>query len=70
MALEEAVSKGQCIVTLAQQQSRSNRMPLSDLLTLFLLGEITGTSLCLGQRVLQGTPWVSWPACFVQARML
>lgn len=49
MALEEAVSKGLCVVTLAQQQSWSRILPLSDILTYFLLGEITDASLCLGR---------------------
>lgn len=31
-------------------------------------GEIRGASLCLGQRVTQGTPWASWPLHFLQAR--
>lgn len=64
-ALEEAVSKGRCVVALAQQQSWIHVLPLSDLSTLVLLGKITGARLCLGQEVLPGTPWVSCqrPSC-------
>lgn len=55
MDLEEAVSKGRCVVTLAQRQSWSHILPLSNLSTLFLLGDAAGASLCLEQRVSGGT---------------
>lgn len=58
MDLEETVSKGQCIVTLAQQQSWSHILSLSDLSTLWNLGELRGASCCPGQRLWQDTLWV------------
>lgn len=70
MAWEEAVSKGRCVVTVAQRRSWSHVLPLSDLLTLFFLGDIADASLCLEQRVWRGTPWVSWPVGLPQARAM
>lgn len=67
MDLEEAVSKGQCIVTLAQQRSWSHILPLLDLSTLLILGE-QGVPAAAQGRGSGRIHFGSWPLSFLQLR--
>lgn len=67
MSLEEAVSKGQCIVTAAQQQTWSQILPLRSNYPLCAAVNNRCQPLPSAERISWGTPWVVGPRHLLQA---